>query len=98
MTTKFLGVLAAVPMLAFASLASADEAKPVALDAQALDGVTASGSAFAVSLADAIGEVVATQTATIAMVEVLDVYEAPEAGQLSLIGSLAGAESISVSE
>lgn len=58
MTSKFLGVLAAVPMFAFATMAAAEEAKPVVLDAQALDNVTAGVefSAFFEAFADAIGD------------------------------------------
>jgi hypothetical protein len=57
MTSKFLGVLAAVPMFAFATMAAAEEAKPVVLDAQALDNVTAGVefSAFFEAFADAVG-------------------------------------------
>jgi hypothetical protein len=97
MTTKFLGVLAAVPMLAMASVASAEEAKPVVLDAQSLDGVTAAGSAIGFADAFALGSSVATFTATLAAVEVLDTVDF-EAGGLSLVGSISAAEAISVSE
>jgi hypothetical protein len=57
MTSKFLGVLAAVPMFAFATMAAAEEAKPVVLDAQALDNVTAGVefSAFFRGSAEAVG-------------------------------------------
>ena len=97
MTTRFLGLLAAVPMLAMASVAAAEEAKPVVLDTQSLDGMTAAGSAFGLADAFALGSSVATFTATLAAVEVLEFFDT-EAGGLSLVGCVSGAEAISVSE
>lgn len=95
MTSKYFGVLAALPMLAFASVASADEVKPITLDAQALDGVTAAGSAFALADAGAMGGLVAaTLAATFATVEVVDTFDT-EAGGLSLIFSNSAAQAVS---
>ena len=52
--TRILGALAAVPMLALASTASPDEAKPVVLDMQALDAVSASGTGIGTATAGAV--------------------------------------------
>jgi hypothetical protein len=87
MNLKLLSALAAVPMMALAGAAVADEAKPVALDEQQLDGVTAAGSAFVWSTATALGaSTAATFTGGLATVAILDTYDT-EAGGLSYIES-----------
>jgi hypothetical protein len=85
--------LGALPLMVVANLALAGE--PVQLSDQQMDGVTASGSAFALAFADAIGNVAFTQTSALAVVQVVS-SAAGQVTTINLVRSDSEASSLSI--
>ena len=85
--------LGAIPLMVVANLALAGE--PVQLTDQQMDGVTASGSAFALAFADAIGSVAFTQTAALAAVQVVS-SASGQVTTINLVRSDSRASSLSI--
>jgi hypothetical protein len=91
MKRKMEAVLAAMPLLVVAGIASAGE--PLQLNDRQMDGVTAAGSAMAETLSEASGLFALTETGSFAGVEVL-ATEDFQATSIQYIGSLSQASSL----